>query len=107
MNLPISAAFLIAQTNALANSLASSLAGGTATTAVPAGLPWYREPWGVWALALLAIALPTFVAWFLAKRLRAADMWGTWRPCSWPPPAAASSPGWAGRHGSGSISRAG
>jgi SecD/SecF fusion protein len=76
MNLPISAAFLIAQTNALANSLASSLAGGTATTAVPAGLPWYREPWGVWALALLAIALPTFVAWFLAKRLRAADMWG-------------------------------
>ena len=44
MNLPISAAFLIAQTNALANSLASSLAGGTATTAVPAGLPWYREP---------------------------------------------------------------
>ncbi|MFM8435394.1 MAG: hypothetical protein ACKOBP_08670, partial [Planctomycetia bacterium] len=72
MNLPISAAFLIAQTNSLANSLA----GGTATTAVPAGLPWYREPWGVWALALLAIALPTFVAWFLAKRLRAADMWG-------------------------------
>jgi SecD/SecF fusion protein len=68
MNLPSIAGFLIAQTNAFA--------AGTAAAAVPAGLPWWREPWGMWGLAILAIAGPTFVAWLLAKRLRAADMWG-------------------------------
>jgi len=45
------------------------------TTALPAG-QWWREPWAVWAVALLTIVVPTLLAWLFAKRLRAADMWG-------------------------------
>ncbi len=39
-------------------------------------LPWWRTGYGVWLLALATIALPTLLAWFLAKQLRASDMWG-------------------------------
>jgi SecD/SecF fusion protein len=40
------------------------------------GLPWYREGWAMWGLVLAMVAVPTFVAWWLARQLRAADMWG-------------------------------
>jgi SecD/SecF fusion protein len=39
-------------------------------------VPWWRENWALWGIALLTLAVPTFVAWILAGRLRAADMWG-------------------------------
>jgi SecD/SecF fusion protein len=47
-----------------------------AQAAVATELPWYREPWGQALITIAAVAGPTFVAWLLAKRLRAADMWG-------------------------------
>ena len=47
-----------------------------AQAASVSGLPWYREPLGLALIAVAAMAVPTFVAWVLAKRLRAADMWG-------------------------------
>jgi SecD/SecF fusion protein len=52
-----------------------------ATTAAPAAvppaaMPWWREGWAVWMLALATVAVPTFLAWVIAKRLRASDMWG-------------------------------
>lgn len=40
------------------------------------GLPWYREGWAMWGLVLATVAVPTLVAWWLARQLRAADMWG-------------------------------
>jgi SecD/SecF fusion protein len=46
-----------------------------AAAATAAGLPWWREGWFLWALTLLTIAVPTLVAWLVAKTLRAADMW--------------------------------
>ena len=49
----------------------------TAAAAVPtAAMPWWREPWAVWGMTLLTVAVPTLLSWLLAKRLRAADMWG-------------------------------
>ncbi|MGB8853872.1 MAG: protein translocase subunit SecD [Pirellulales bacterium] len=52
-----------------------------ATTAAPAAVPavetpWWREGWAVWMLALATVAVPTFLAWVIAKRFRASDMWG-------------------------------
>jgi SecD/SecF fusion protein len=45
--------------------------------AVPVeGLPWYREGWAMWGLVLATVAVPTLVAWWLARQLRASDMWG-------------------------------
>jgi SecD/SecF fusion protein len=52
-------------------------AATTATAAVPAvEAPWWREGWAVWILALACVAVPTFLAWVIAKRFRASDMWG-------------------------------
>ena len=52
-----------------------------AATAAPAAMPvvetpWWREGWAVWMLALASVAVPTFLAWVIAKRFRASDMWG-------------------------------
>ena len=52
-----------------------------ATTVAPAAVPavetpWWREGWAVWMLALATVAVPTFLAWVIAKRFRASDMWG-------------------------------
>jgi SecD/SecF fusion protein len=48
-----------------------------AAAAVPAGGPaWYREGWALWLVTLLTVGGPTLLAWFLARRLRASDMWG-------------------------------
>jgi SecD/SecF fusion protein len=44
--------------------------------AAAAELPWWREGWAVWGLVLLTVAVPTFLAWLLSRRLRASDMWG-------------------------------
>ena len=52
-------------------------AATTAPAAMPAvETPWWREGWAVWMLALACVAVPTFLAWVIAKRLRASDMWG-------------------------------
>ena len=40
------------------------------------GLPWYREGWAMCGLVLATVAVPTLVAWWLARQLRAADTWG-------------------------------
>ncbi len=45
-------------------------------TAPAAPVEWWRENWALWGIALLTLAVPTFVAWLIAGRLRAADMWG-------------------------------
>jgi SecD/SecF fusion protein len=52
-----------------------------AVTAAPPAMPavetpWWREGWAAWMLALACVAVPTFLAWVIAKRLRASDMWG-------------------------------
>ena len=38
--------------------------------------PWWRTGYGASAMALATIVVPTVVSWFLAKALRASDMWG-------------------------------
>ena len=49
----------------------------TGNAVIPAGAAqWWREPWAVWGITLLTVAVPTLVSWLLSKRLRAADMWG-------------------------------
>ncbi|MFM8736049.1 MAG: protein translocase subunit SecD [Pirellulales bacterium] len=48
----------------------------SAPAAAGAAEPWWRESWATWGITLLTLGVPTFVAWILAKRLRAADMWG-------------------------------
>jgi SecD/SecF fusion protein len=61
-------AFLLAQAAEIAPAAAAA-----ATTA--ATLPWWREGWFLWLLTLLVVAVPTLIAWLLAKQLRASDMW--------------------------------
>ena len=56
-----------------AQAAAAAAPAAAATTA--ATLPWWREGWFLWVLTLLVIAVPTFIAWLLAKQLRASDMW--------------------------------
>jgi SecD/SecF fusion protein len=51
---------------------AALLAQAAATTE----FPWYREPWGQSLITAAAVAVPTFVAWLIGRRFRAADMWG-------------------------------
>ncbi|RLS29821.1 MAG: protein translocase subunit SecD [Planctomycetota bacterium] len=51
-------------------------AAPAAAAAATAALPWWREGWGVWLLALSTVALPSLFAWLAAKQLRASDMWG-------------------------------
>lgn len=52
-------------------------AATTAPAAVPVvETPWWREGWAVWMVALASVAVPTFLAWVIAKRFRASDMWG-------------------------------
>ena len=63
---------LLAQAAEVANAAAAATVPAAPTAA---GLPWWREGWFLWALTLLTIAVPTLVAWLLAKQLRAADMW--------------------------------
>ena len=41
-----------------------------------AAVPWWREGWAMWGIALLTLAVPTFVARLIAGALRASDMWG-------------------------------
>ncbi|MFM1996393.1 MAG: hypothetical protein RLZZ111_780 [Planctomycetota bacterium] len=48
-----------------------------AAQATPGGaVEWWREPWAVWGITLLTVAVPTLLSWLVSKRLRAADMWG-------------------------------
>ena len=54
--------------------LAQAAAVIPAAPAVPA--PWWRESWALWGITLLTLAVPTLVAWLIAGRLRAADIWG-------------------------------
>ena len=67
MNLPSLAVALLAQA-------APVVAPAAAAPAVAA--EWWREPWAMWGITLLTIFGPTFLAWFLSKSLRVADMWG-------------------------------
>ncbi len=64
--------------SSMMSGLVAMAADVTAAMAQPAAatLPWWREGWALWGITLLTIAVPTFLAWVLAKRLRAADMWG-------------------------------
>ena len=55
---------------------AAGLFGQAATDVPTAVVPWWREAWGVWGLALLTVAGPTLLAWLVSRRLRAGDMWG-------------------------------
>ena len=56
-----------------------SLLFAQAAAAVPvaaSNLPWWREGWVMWLITLLTVAVPTLLAWVMAKSLRASDMWG-------------------------------
>jgi SecD/SecF fusion protein len=66
MNIPCLAVGLLAQ--------AADVAAATPPAAAAAA--WWREPWALWGITLLTVAVPTFLAWLLAKSLRASDMWG-------------------------------
>jgi len=61
---------LLAQVGAVATGTAGAVA--TPAAALP---PVWREGWFLWLLTLLVIAVPTFVAWLIAKQFRASDMW--------------------------------
>ena len=37
---------------------------------------WWREPWAMWAITLLTVAVPTMLAWLATKALRCSDLWG-------------------------------
>jgi SecD/SecF fusion protein len=52
------------------------LAQAVAPAPAAAAVPWWREGWATWLITLATVAVPTVVAWLLAKRLRASDMWG-------------------------------
>jgi hypothetical protein len=53
------------------------IAQAMASAAAPeAAVPWWREAWALWGIALLTLAVPTFVARLIAGALRASDMWG-------------------------------
>lgn len=66
--------FLFAQADAVAAATGTAAAAAAApTAALP---PVWREGWFLWLLTLAVIAVPTLVAWILAKQLRASDMWG-------------------------------
>ncbi|MFM8496034.1 MAG: protein translocase subunit SecD, partial [Planctomycetia bacterium] len=64
---------LFAQADAVAAATGTAAAAAGPVTALP---PWWREGWFLWLLTLAVIAVPTLVAWLLAKQLRASDMWG-------------------------------
>ena len=53
-----------------------SITQAVPTAASAAVSPWWREAWALWMITLLTVAVPTLVAWLLAKQLRASDMWG-------------------------------
>ena len=54
--------------------LAQAMVAGAASPAV--NQPWWKQGWALGGITLLTLCVPTFVAWFLSRRLRAADMWG-------------------------------
>jgi SecD/SecF fusion protein len=56
--------------------LAQAAAVTTAATPPTAAMPWWREPWAMWAITLLTVAVPTMLAWLTAKALRCSDLWG-------------------------------
>ena len=60
----------------LAQAAAAAAPDVAAATAAAAALPWWRTGAGLLLSALLTIAVPTILAWFLAKALRVSDMWG-------------------------------
>ena len=37
---------------------------------------WWNESWAVWGLTLAIILVPTVLAWFVTRRLRAGGLWG-------------------------------
>jgi SecD/SecF fusion protein len=65
--------FLFAQADAVAAATGTAAAAAAPAATLP---PVWREGWFLWLLTLLVIAVPTLVAWLLAKQLRASDMWG-------------------------------
>ena len=65
--------FLFAQAGAVAAATGTAVAAAAPAATLP---PVWREGWFLWLLTLLVIAVPTLVAWLLAKQLRASDMWG-------------------------------
>jgi len=73
MNSNAFTSFLFAQADAVAAATGTAAAAAGPVTALP---PWWREGWFLWLLTLAVIAVPTLVAWLLAKQLRASDMWG-------------------------------
>jgi SecD/SecF fusion protein len=64
MNIPTIASGFLAQAMAVTPAAAT------------AAVPWWRESWAMWGIAMLTLAVPTLIAWLIAGRLRAADMWG-------------------------------
>jgi SecD/SecF fusion protein len=56
--------------------LAAGMFAQAASEVPAAAVPWWREGWALWGITLLTVAVPTVLAWGVAKRLRAGDMWG-------------------------------
>ncbi len=54
--------------------LLAAVAEPAASTA--AAIPWWREGWAVWPMAIATVVVPSIVAWMLARALRVSDMWG-------------------------------
>ncbi len=55
---------------------AKSLIAQGAASIPEQSLAWYREGWAMWGLVLASVVVPTVVAWWLTKRMKASDLWG-------------------------------
>ena len=63
-------------TSSMVIGLLAQAATAVGVPPAPATGAWWQQAWGLWAITAATLAVPTFVAWVLSKRLRAADMWG-------------------------------
>jgi SecD/SecF fusion protein len=57
-------------------SLLLLAAAVTEPAAAAAAMPWWREGWAAWPIAIATVVVPSVVAWLLARALRVSDMWG-------------------------------
>ena len=57
-------------------SLLLLAAAVTEPAAAAATMPWWREGWAAWPIAIATVVVPSVVSWLLARTLRVSDMWG-------------------------------
>ena len=76
MNIPITAVQFAVTLPISLLAQAADAVGAAVPVQAAATVPWWREGWATWMITLSTVIVPTVVAWLIAKRLRASDMWG-------------------------------